>query len=590
MSKSQASSHWTEKLDLVTERLGPLPIANHFIKRLGVDQLFERFVVEQDRRCVVQPAKGLGVLLRSLVVEREPIYRHYEMVNTFASSHFGLSGEEAKRLNDDQLGRALDRLYDADRGSLLTELVVTAAHEFDVCLEELHNDSTTVKFTGQYRLAKGRSIRGKRAPWIRFGFSKDHRPDLKQLLLVMTTSSDGGIPFQFRCDDGNTSDSTTHIETWESLVKAIGTPGFLYVGDSKLCSFDTMHHIDRHQGRLVTVMPRSRFEDEHFRKWIQNNQPAWELVWDRPNPRSKYGPRDRWLVYKASLPSQEAWPVIWVWSTLLSLKQKRSRHERIAAAQEKLADLDRRLEGPRPRRRSHAQIAQSVEEITARFKVRKYLRTEVWYEELESFRQVTRGRPSSHTRYKRIVKHRPRIRWSLHQDVIDYDEKSDGMYPLLTNDRSLTPRQVLEAHKRQPAIEKRFQQLKTVLEIAPVLLKSEARIEAFFFLFFVSLLIHSLIEREARRAMKRENIDAIPIYPEQRPSSRPTADQILRLFSLTEQHSLYKDGRLVRVFPPALTDIHRLVLHLLGVSPSTYLHPSLPSRNSRDIPLEMCGM
>ena len=71
--------------------------------------------------------------------------------------------------------------------------------------------------------------------------------------------------------------------------------------------------------------------------------------------------------------------------------------------------------------------------------------------------------------------------------------KSDGMYPLLTNDDTLTPAQVLEAHKRQPGIEKRFQQIKTVHEIAPVFLKNEGRIEALFFLYFVALLLQSLI-------------------------------------------------------------------------------------------------
>ena len=75
------------------------------------------------------------------------------------------------------------------------------------------------------------------------------------------------------------------------------------------------------------------------------------------------------------------------------------------------------------------------------------------------------------------------------------------MYPLLTNERSLTPRQVLEAHKRQPCIEKRFEQLKTVLEVAPVFLKNEGRIEALFTLYFLALLVQALIERdEAARA------------------------------------------------------------------------------------------
>ncbi|MBK7250992.1 MAG: hypothetical protein IPI06_08975 [Gammaproteobacteria bacterium] len=65
-----------------------------------------------------------------------------------------------------------------------------------------------------------------------------------------------------------------------------------------------------------------------------------------------------------------------------------------------------------------------------------------------------------------------------------HDERSDGIYPLITNDRTLTPLQVLEAHKAQPRLEKRFEQLKTVHEIAPVFLKNPARIEAFFTIYF----------------------------------------------------------------------------------------------------------
>jgi hypothetical protein len=66
--------------------------------------------------------------------------------------------------------------------------------------------------------------------------SKDHRPDLKQLLFILTTAADGGVPVQFRCADGNTSDSVTHIETWNTLRTVAGRADFLYVADSKLCS------------------------------------------------------------------------------------------------------------------------------------------------------------------------------------------------------------------------------------------------------------------------------------------------------------------------------------------------------------------
>jgi transposase len=59
---------------------------------------------------------------------------------------------------------------------------------------------------------------------------------LKQLLFILTTAADGGVPVQFRCADGNTSDSVTHIETWNTLRTVAGRADFLYVADSKLCS------------------------------------------------------------------------------------------------------------------------------------------------------------------------------------------------------------------------------------------------------------------------------------------------------------------------------------------------------------------
>jgi len=86
------------------------------------------------------------------------------------------------------------------------------------------------------------------------------------------------------------------------------------------------------------------------------------------------------------------------------------------------------------------------------------------------------------------------------------------MYTALTNDRSLPPAQVLDAHKGQSAIEKRFEQINTVHEIAPVFLKNERRIEALFTLYFLALLVQALIERE--------RIVELPIYPAYRPCRR----------------------------------------------------------------------
>jgi transposase len=559
------------RFTLHTERLGPLPLVNHFLARLDLAGVLARHVPTNDRRVAMPYADGLGILLRSIVVEREPIYRQGETVRTFAAGLYGLGTDAEMHVSDDQLGRALDHLFDADRAALLTEIVVAVGQRFGVRFAQLHNDSTTIRFSGQYRTSRGgRPLRGRPAPWITYGYSKDHRPDLKQLLFILTMSADGGVPVQFRCADGHTNDAETHRQTWDTLHAVAGRADFLYVADSKLCTREQMDHIDRRGGRFVTVLPRARLEDAEFRRWLQTHEPPWELVWDRPNPRRRGGPRDRWYVCPAPLPSREAWPVIWVRSALLTLRQEQTRRERLAAALDDLTDLQRRLRSSTSRLRAGHEVDKKVEEILARHQVVRYLTVRRTTRTEHRFRQMRRGRPGLNTPYRKTTRRHPDLEWRLDEAALAYDRKSDGMYPLLTNDKTLTPAQVLEAHKGQPTLEKRFQQTKTVHEIAPVLLKNPGRIEALFTLYFLGLLVQALIERELRTAMRRARIAELPLYPEERRCKRPTTEQVLRLFSHAERHRLLRNGRPVQVFHPELTDLQKQVLDLLGVPLRAY--------------------
>jgi len=571
MPRSQASTSAAKGagFSLHTERLGPLPLVNHFIERIGLHDILSRHVAS-DARCAVSHASALGVLLRSIIVEREPIYRQQETVHGFADGMFGISAQEMAHLGDDRLGRALDRLFDADRTALLTELVLAAGQRFGVRFDEFHNDSTTVSFCGSYRGAGGRQIRGRSAPAITYGRSKAHRPDLKQLLFILTMSADGNVPVAFRCCDGNTSDSVTHIETWNTLRAVAGRSDFLYVADSKLCSRENMDHIDRAGGRFVTVMPRSRLEDAQFREAIQTWTPGWTPVWDRPNPRDSDAPRDRWYVYRAQLPSMEAWSIVWVWSTLLTLRQHARRLRNIAAAIEDFEQLRQRLASSKTRLRGAPEIDMQIKLTLDKHHVGRYLKVRRIVREEHFFKQARRGRPGPKTAYRKVTKRRFDLQWDIDDDAIAYDRRSDGMYPLMTNDRTLSDAQVLEAHKGQPMIEKRFEQIKTVHEIAPVFLKNEGRIEALFTLYVIALLVQALVERELRQAMARDRLDELPIYPEQRQCSHPTTEQVLRLFSLAERHQLRQHGRTVQRFNMTLTDLQRQVLGLLGVPTSAF--------------------
>ena len=221
-------------------------------------------------------------------------------------------------MTDDQIGRALDQLFHADRASVLTAVVVNAVRTFHLELDQLHNDSTTVTFSGDYAGATAPPVADRPTLHITHGHNKDHRPDLKQLLFVLTVSDDGTVPVHYRALDGQTSDVATHVDTWNTLRQIVGRPDYLYVADSKLCSRESLAHLAAHQGRFITVLPRTRRDDGSIRRYVHNHEPPWCEAVRRPNPRRPGGAEDVWKVVEAAVPSAEGYRVIWVWNSLMA--------------------------------------------------------------------------------------------------------------------------------------------------------------------------------------------------------------------------------------------------------------------------------
>jgi hypothetical protein len=557
---------------LQSELVGPLPVINHFLDRLGVDAAFARYVPHTDRRCRLAPARGLGVLVRNILDGRRPVYGLQEWAAPFDRRQLRLGGGEARLLNDDRVGRALDRLFDADRASLVTELIVRAVREFEIALERLHNDSTTVTFAGQYAAATGQRRRGKRTLRIAHGHNKDHRPDLKQLLWILTVSADGAVPIHYRAGDGNTTDDQTHIETWETVRRLVGHSDFLYVADSKLCTRPAMSHITGQGGRFLTVLPRTRREDAWFRDWIQTHPVPWEEVVRRRHPRRQDGPPDIYRVTESPIRSAEGYRILWVWSSLKAEHDALARQARIEQGIRALETLATRLRGPRSRLRRHAAVDQAVQGAVDEAGAARWL--ECTIEEIVEthFRQETRGRPGHHTRYLRRQRPRFQLTWHLRTDRIEYDARSDGMFPLTTNWDAAPAADLLHHYKYQPQLEKRHEQLKTVRAVAPVFLKSVTRIEALLLLYFLALLVDALIERQVRHGMQAAQLTSLPLYPEERRCKAPTTDRVFDVLRDLRRHHLVRRGVVVQTFQPELSDLQRQLLELLGIPLSAYGH------------------
>jgi len=564
----------SESFELSSFALGPLPIVQRVLEELRVEQLIERHLPEKDQRLRLPHATTLGVVLRNIVLGRSPLYGLREWAEPYDPALLGpdMDADQVQLLNDDRVGRALDRLFDADRASLLTAVIVRAIREHDIDMKRFHNDSTSITFSGQYASATGRRIRGKRAAAIKHGHNKDHRPDLKQLLWVLTVSADGWVPIHYRVFDGNTPDDPTHIEIWEAVRELAGRPDFLYVADSKLCSRQNMKHLASRQGRFVCVLPKTRKEDAWFRQHIQQHEVNWEVVVRRPNLRRLDGPEDIWRVVKSPVPSAEGYRVVWVWSVRLAEHQLRARFATLQKAWDGVAALNERLKGKRCRFKTREAVEEAVEAILKRSRVHRWVDVEI-HEDTESrFKQSGPGRPGPKTRYVRQDRVRFRLDWKPRAEVIEYDAKSDGMYPLITNtdESDLSNGEVLMAHKEQPHLEKRHEQLKSVYGVAPALLKNEGRIEALLFLYFVAMLVQALIERRVRRAMEAEDIKVLPLYHEERACRAPTADKILGSFEGLQRHELWRHGSLHQRFRPTLSELQNQLLRLLGLPGDLY--------------------
>ena len=558
---------------LRSHTVGALPLVNHLLGRLRFADFLARHLPPPDPRAPLPPLTLLGVLTRNLVLARVPLYGLGEWAGAWVPSLLGLEPDQAGQLHDDRVGRALDRLFDADRRALLPELVVHMVKEFGVSLTQLHNDSTTLTLHGGYAEATGQRVRGRPTLVITFGHNKDHRPDLKQLLWILTVSADGSVPVHFKVADGNTEDSTTHVETWDVLRGLVGSPRFLYVADSKLCTRETLKYIDEHGGSFITVLPRSRKEDTLFKTWLQTHTPAWEEVARRPHPRLKHGPPDVFRAVASPIPDADGFRLLWYESSHKMERDAQARRAAIQTAWKGLEDFAAKLQGPRPRRRTRAAVAAAVEGLLAASGVERWVSYEVVPVDEASFHQEKRGRPGKNTRWRRRLKRRFRLTWQLGEAEIAAAARADGLVPLLTNRRDLPASAILDAYKsKQPLVEQRHDLLKNVAAVTPVLLKSPSRIEALLFLTFVALLVHALIEREVRAAMATRDIKTLPLYPEDRECKAPTTDRIFEIFRPLQRHLLCHQGRVVQRFDPELTALQRRLLSLLSLSPKAFMN------------------
>ncbi|MGH9656741.1 MAG: IS1634 family transposase, partial [Bryobacteraceae bacterium] len=522
-------------VELRSYDVGALPLINHILEKMRLEDFLSEYLPPDDPRAELPTAQGLMVMVRNVLLSRQPIYGVGEWAARFAPDLFNLWEGELALLSDDRLGRNLVRGHQGVTPQFVIDFTHAVSGIFGLRDDEYHNDSTTVSFYGTYLSAAQEGERGGQpTPAITWGHSKARRPDLKQLLYTLTINEDGGVPVFFTTSSGNVTDDTTHVQTWERVCQLTGKRDFLYVADCKLASKENLAHIAARGGRFVTVMPRTRKEDESFRSRLRERAAvAWQVVYDVKDEQGEV--LDRLSVCDETVTS-DGYRLLWYHSRRKAALDASTRARRMQRALEELEELRGRLAGPRTRLRERSKVEEAVERILSEHELSGVVVVRIEEREEGGYRQATPGRPSKETKYVKQARLRFEIGWQLDQAALSLAERDDGVFPLLSNDRTLSAEQVLRAYKRQPFVEKRFSQFKTDFAVAPVYLQDVARISGLLAVYFSALMAQTLLERELRQAMSAAGIKSLPLYPERRPCARPTAHRLIELFEPVQRH------------------------------------------------------
>ena len=546
-------------------RLGALPILDRIIRRLRLDDFLREYLPPEDARQKIATSTGLLLLLKNLLVSREPMYGVGQWASRHPAEWFALTPAQLPHWNDDRVGRCLDRLFDANVPSLTLAVATHAVAEFNVALDELHNDSTTITFHGDYREAAQEDLmRGQKTQAITWGHNKDHRPDLKQLLYVLTVTRDGGVPVQFRVESGNTTDDRTHRATWNLLCQLTGRRDFLYVADCKLATAENMAYLHQHGGRFLSILPRTRSEDGEFRALLYQDRVTWKPIHEKRDEKGVL--LDRYSVADRATLSAEGYRLIWCHSTRKAEVDASTRHQQVERALLALSELRLKLSSPRSRYRQLGKVKEAVAAILEARGLARWITVEVVETREETYRQERRGRPNDKTRYVKEETARIALTYRIDHVALAAEMCVDGVFPLITNELLYTDEELLLAYKRQPVIEKRFSQLKTDFDVAPVYLQNVGRIQSLLCVYFLALLTEALLERELRAAMKREGVKSVPLYPEGRACHRPTARRVIDLFEEVQRHKLIVEGQTPVEFTTELSKLQRQILNLLGMA------------------------
>jgi transposase len=538
-----------------------LPIVAAYARELGI-------VEEVDRVCGRKNGVSCGQVVLALILDtlsgRSPLFRLQE---SFESQDLELllgPGIGLGSLNDDAVGRVLDRVHQVRTGKVLSAVSLRAVKRFSLDTSHVHHDTTSRSVYGDYCLYEETA-----APQpfvITFGFSKEHRPDLKQLVHSLLCVDDG-IPIYSRCESGNSSDKVINRNLIPKIVETmrmLGRSNFLFVNDSALITQENLGLMDDVETgfRFVSRLPLTfNACSEAISRAVDAN--TWEdlgIVSNQPQTSNRKAAHYHGFETTVT-PFDTDYRALVVHSDAHNERRLKKLDKELAREKAELAEFIRDFQKIDYACLPDAQAA--VERIEPRS---FHTLTAV----IQHVPQYAKGRPKADgTRRIKAVRYRVRLREQEDEHALAVARKEAGCFVLITNEPSesfggVSSAELLRTYKDQHLVEQNFGFLKDPVIVNSLFLKTPRRIEALGLVLVLALMIWRLMERTMRVRL-RETGSSVTGWNKKQ-TTRPTSFMMTTKF----QSVIVQRAGSQRMLANPLTELQLEYLSLLGLSPDVF--------------------
>ena len=454
------------------------------IKDIGLIETIDKLVgVHADEKLSVGE-RVAAMIINGLGFTDQPLSLVSEFYKDLPMSALFQKEIVAEDLDRFSLSRALDRLHGYGVESLFTQVAAKACEKAGVCRKVQSFDTTTFSFHGQYdrEFDTGEVS-------ITKGYSKDHRPDLNQVVTELLVSHDSGVPLCLKNLDGNASDSVVFKERSEQLSAAIAAGSLSYVtADSKFYSEANSANWDI--VKFVTRVPETLSAAKAL-IGTANSDADWRESLDEKTQFiaydiNHYSAAQRWLVCK----SQESIKRAKVSIEKQIVKEREIAKKEVFHFEAKRfsckADCEKELKSVGKKWKLH-QIS-DVEIVT----VNKY---------------DSPGRPGD--KMPIGFEYRAQICWRSNENARQELVDRKASFILATNvpEEILADENVISSYKNQQHVERGYRFLKDPLFFANgFYLKKPSRISALITIMTLALLVYTIAQKKLRSAMQEQGM------------------------------------------------------------------------------------